>query len=209
MKSNFLNMFKMQLISLSQIVWLQMLCIILYPMFFSRANANNKMANVIILGIGLLMLTYLIIRNFAFNDAKYKTHLLFGILPITTKDLVCARGIIVYLFCLFAIPVTVLFSYIYHSIKPNLFASVPLDVLGMGVLLASVFIPLEFVVFEVMDTQKADIVGALVMFPFMGLMSFIYRFLLTGILWIVVLFVCVATNSLCFVFLVHHKRKIS
>lgn len=96
MRSNFLNFTKMQISALSQIVWLQLLSIALFPMFFNQINVNNDLANIITYAAGLLMLTYLLLRNFAFNDAKYKTKLLFGILPVTSATIIGARGIIIY-----------------------------------------------------------------------------------------------------------------
>ncbi len=75
MYTSFLKFTRMQISSLSRIVWLQLLCIILYPMFFSQLNADNDLANIISYAVGLLMLSYLMIRNFAFTDAKYKTKL--------------------------------------------------------------------------------------------------------------------------------------
>lgn len=75
MYTSFLKFTRMQISSLSQIVWLQLLCIILFPVFFSQLNADNDLANIISYAVGLLMLSYLMIRNFAFTDAKYKTKL--------------------------------------------------------------------------------------------------------------------------------------
>ncbi len=75
MYTSFLKFTRMQISSLSRIVWLQLLCIILYPVFFSQLNADNDLANIISYAVGLLMLSYLMIRNFAFTDAKYKTKL--------------------------------------------------------------------------------------------------------------------------------------
>lgn len=75
MYTSFLKFTRMQILSLSRIVWLQLLCIILYPVFFSQLNADNDLANIIIYAVGLLMLSYLMIRIFAFTDAKYKTKL--------------------------------------------------------------------------------------------------------------------------------------
>ena len=66
MYTNFLKFTKMQISALSQIVWLQLLCIVLYPMFFTQLNADNDIANIITYTTGLVMLSYLIIRNFAF-----------------------------------------------------------------------------------------------------------------------------------------------
>lgn len=96
LKSNFLHFTKMQISSLSQIVWLQLLCIVLYPMYFNQININNDRANVIVFAVGLLMLSYLLLRNFAFNDAKYKTKFLFCLLPVTPTIIIGARGIILY-----------------------------------------------------------------------------------------------------------------
>lgn len=75
MYTSFLKFTRMQISSLSRIVWLQLLCIILYLVFFSQLNADNDLANIIIYAVGLLMLSYLMIRIFAFTDAKYKTKL--------------------------------------------------------------------------------------------------------------------------------------
>lgn len=75
MYTSFLKFTRMQILSLSRIVWLQLLCIILYLVFFSQLNADNDLANIIIYAVGLLMLSYLMIRIFAFTDAKYKTKL--------------------------------------------------------------------------------------------------------------------------------------
>lgn len=63
MRANFLNFTKMQVSSLSQIVWLQLLGIVLFPMFFHPINRNNDIANVVIFATGLLMLSYLLLRN--------------------------------------------------------------------------------------------------------------------------------------------------
>ena len=191
---NFWKFTKMQISALSQIVWLQMLCIVLYPMFFTQLNAHNDMANIITYAIGLIMLSYLIIRNFAFNDAKYKTKLLFSILPITQGTIIEARGVIVYLFCLVATPLLVFFSKIIHAIKPEMFAVVPLHIVPYGLLLVAVFLPMEFLIFYFFDTQKADIIAALAMFPYMGLMFFIYKYLMNDFRWIIVLILAIAIN---------------
>ncbi len=192
MYKNFLNFTKMQISALSPIVWPQLLCIVLYPMFFTQLNADNDMANIITYTAGLLMLSYLIIRNFAFNDAKYKTKLLFSILPITHETIIGARGAIVYLFCLVATPLLIFFSKMIHMIKPEMFAVVPLHIVPYGLLLASIFLPIEFLIYYFFDTQKADIIAALAIFPYMGFTFIFYKYLMSDLLWIIIL--AIVTN---------------
>lgn len=198
MRSNFLNFTKMQVSALSQIVWLQLLFIALFPMFFNRININNDLANVIIYSAGLLMLSYLLLRNFAFNDAKYKTKLLFSILPVTPTTIIGARGIIIYLFCLVATPLLVIFSSVTHVIKPEIFAVLQSRILPYGLLLAATFIPIEFLIFYMFEAQKADIIGALAIFPYMGLMALLYNYLLISPLWIIVFIIAVFINVFCY-----------
>lgn len=50
--SNFLNFTKMQITALSQIVWLQLLCIALYPMFFHQITS-----------IMILLISFLLDKN--------------------------------------------------------------------------------------------------------------------------------------------------
>lgn len=200
MRSNFLDFTKMQISALSQIVWLQLLCIALYPTFFKRINVNNDMANVITYAVGLLMLSYLLLRNFAFNDAKYKTKLLFSILPVTPTAIIGARGIIIYLFCLIATPLLILFSGIIHAIKPEMFAIVQMHILPYGLLLVAVFMPIEFLIFYMFETQKADIIGALAIFPYMALMALLYNYLMNSPLWIAVFIIAIFTNVFCYKF---------
>jgi hypothetical protein len=190
----------MQISALSQIVWLQLLCIALYPMFFNQINVNNDLANVIIYAAGLLMLSFLLLRNFTFNDAKYKTKLLFGILPVTPTAIIGARGIIIYLFCLIATPLLVLFSYITHGIKPEMFAIMQTHILPYGLLLVAVFMPIEFLIFYKFEAQKADIIGALAIFPYMGLMTFLYNYLMNSPFWIVVFIIAIFMNVFCYRF---------
>ncbi|MBC3899336.1 hypothetical protein GH811_06880 [Acetobacterium malicum] len=92
------------------------------------------------------MLSYLLLRNFAFNDAKYKTKFLFYILSVTPTIIIGARGIILYLFCLVATPLINLFSNINYAIKPDIFAIVQTDILPDGLLFVAL-LPLEFLVF--------------------------------------------------------------
>ena len=198
MQTNFLKFTKMQISALSQIVWLQLLCIVLYPMFFNQINADNDTANIITYTAGLLMLSYLIIRNFAFNDAKYKTKLLFSILPITHGTIIGARGAIIYLFCLAATPLFIFFYQILHIFKPDMFAVVPFHIIPYGLLLATVFLPIEFLIFFFFDTQKADIVAALAIFPYMGLTFIFYKYLMNNLLGIIVPILAVITNVICF-----------
>lgn len=200
MRSNFLNFTKLQISTLSQIVWLQLLCIALYPMFFNRINVNNDLANVIIYAVGLLMLSYLLLRNFTFNDAKYKTKLLFSILPVTPTAIIGARGIIIYLFCLIATPLLILFSSITHAIKPEMFAVMQIHILPYGLLLVAVFMPIEFLIFYLLEAQKADIVGALAIFPYMALMALLYNYLMNSPLWISVFIIAIFTNVFCYRF---------
>lgn len=194
MYKNFLNFTKMQISALSPIVWLQLLCIVLYPMFFTQLNADNDMANTITYTAGLLMLSYLIIRNFAFNDAKYKTKLLFSILPITHGTIIGARGAIVYLFCLVATPLLIFFSKMIHMIKPEMFAVVPLHIVPYGLLLAAIFLPIEFLIYYFFDTQKADIIAALAIFPYMGFTFIFYKYLMNDLLWIIIFILAIVTN---------------
>jgi len=200
MRSNFLNFTKMQISSLSQIVWLQLLCIALYPMFFNRINVYNDLANVIIYAAGLLMLSYLLLRNFAFNDEKYKTKLLFNILPVTPTTIIGARGMIIYLFCLIASPLLILFSGITHAIKPEMFAIVQMHILPYGLLLVTVFMPIEFLIFYMFEAQKADIIGVLAIFPYMALMALLYKYLMHSPLWIAVFIIAIFTNAFCYMF---------
>lgn len=144
------------------------------------------------------MLSYLLLRNFAFNDAKYKTKLLFGILPITPNTVIGSRGIIVYLFCIIATPLLAMFLYITNAIKPEMFALVQPHILPYGLLLTTIFMPIEFLIFYIFETQKADIIGAFAIFPYMGLMALIYNYLAKGPLLIVVLIIAVITNVLCY-----------
>jgi hypothetical protein len=197
---NYLNFIKLQISALSQIVWLQLLCIALYPMFFNQINANNDLANIIIYAAGLLMLSYLLLRNFAFNDAKYKTKLLFSILPVTSKTIIGARGVIIYLFCFLATPLIILFSNIIHIIKPEMFAVIQIHTLPYGVLLVAVFIPLEFLIFYMFETQKADIIGALAIFPYMALMALLYNYFMKSPLLIGVIVVAILINVFCYRF---------
>lgn len=197
--SNFFNFTKMQITALSQIVWLQLLCIVLYPMYFNQINVNNDRANVIVFAVGLLMLSYLLLRNFAFNDAKYKTKLLFYILPVTPTTIIGARGIILYLFCMIATPLIVLISNINHAIKPDIFAVVQTHILPDGLLFVTLFLPLEFLIFYLFDAQKADIIGVLALFPAMGLMFLLYNVMHSS-LWIAVLMIALFTNIMSFRF---------
>jgi hypothetical protein len=198
MRSNFLNFAKMQILSLSQIVLLQLLSVALFPMFFNQINRNNDLANVIVYAAGLIMLSYLILRNFIFNDAKYKTKLLFSILPVTPTVIIGARGIIIYLFCLIATPLLVLFSGITNAIKPEMFAIVQMHILPYGLLLVAIFMPIEFLIFYVFEAQKADIIGALAIFPYMGLMALLYNYLMNSFLWIVVFIIAIIINVFCY-----------
>lgn len=197
-RSNFYHFAKMQVLALSQIVWPQLLCLVLYPTFFNQKNVNNDLANTITYAIGLLMFCYLIIRNFAFNDAKYKTKLLFSILPVAPKTVIGTRWLIIYLFCVIATPILILFSNITHLIMPDIFAAVPIHILPYGFLLLTVFLPVEFLIFDLFDTQKADIIGALSSFAYMALMFLLYKYLKNHALWLVVLFLAVSTNIICF-----------
>ncbi len=138
MRSNLWNFARMQLESLSHIVWLQLLGVLLYPVFFTQQNAQNDMANILTLATGFVMLAYLIIRNFAFNDARYKTPLLFGILPVLPKTVLAARWLVVYLFCFAAAMPLVLASHILHLLRPEWFAAIPVRILPFGLLLAAV-----------------------------------------------------------------------
>lgn len=198
MRSNLLNFTKMQVSALSQIVQLQLLCVVLYPMFFNQININNDLANVITYAEGLLMLSYLLLRNFVFNDAKYKTKLLFSILPVTPNTIIGARGIIIYLFCLLATPLIILFSQIIHTIKPEMFAVVQPHILPYGLLLVATFMPIEFLIFYVFEAQKADIIGAFALFPYMALMALLYKYFMNSPLWIVVLIIAVLVNVFCY-----------
>jgi len=200
MRLNFLNFTKMQISALSQIVWLQLLSIALFPMFFNQINANNEFANVLIYAVGLLMLSYLLLRNFAFNDEKYKTKLLFSILPVKPTAIIGARGMIIYLFCLIATPLLILFSGITHAIKPEMFAIVQTNILPYGLLLVAVFMPIEFLIFYIFEAQKADIIAALIIFPYMGLMSLLYNYFMNSPLWIVVFIIAILTNVFCYKF---------
>lgn len=200
MRSNFLNFTKMQLSALSQIVWLQLLCIALYPMFFNQININNDLANVIIYAAGLLMLSYLLLRNFAFNDEKYKTKLLFSILPVTPTAIIEARGMIIYIFCFIATPLVILFSSITHAIKPEMFAVIQTHILPDGLLLVAVFMPIEFLIFYMFEAQKADIIGALAIFPYMALMALIYNYLMNSPLKITVFIIAIFMNVFCYRF---------
>lgn len=199
MRSNFFNIVKMQVSALSQIVWLQLLCIVLYPMFFSNINAANDQANTIIYATGLLLLPYLTMRNFAFNDAKYKTRLLFGILPIMPETLIQARGAIVYLSSLIATPFVLLFSNIIHLIKPDMFAAVSIHIVPYGLLLFSIFLPIEFLIFYLFDAQKADIIAALACFPYMGLMFVFYKYLRVTPFWMIAIILAVFSNVVCYI----------
>jgi hypothetical protein len=200
MRSNFLNFTKMQISALSQIVWLQLLCIALYPMFFNQINVTNDLVNIVIYAAGLLMLSYLLLRNFAFNDAKYKTKLLFSILPVTSTTIIGARGVIIYLFCFIATPLVILFSGITHAIKPEIFAVVQMHILPYGLLLVAVFIPLEFLIFYMFETQKADIIGALAIFPYMAIMALLYKYLMNNPLVIGVIAAAIFMNVFCYRF---------
>lgn len=198
MSSNILNFTKMQVLSLSQIVKLQLLCVALFPMFFNQINRNNDLANIVIFAVGLLMLSYLLLRNFAFNDAKYKTKLLFSIIPVTPSTIIWSRLLIIYLFCLIATPLLGLFSVITNAIKPELFAIMQLHILPFGLLLAATFMPIEFLIFYLFEAQKADIIGALALFPYMGLIALLYHYVTRGALWIVVLIAAVIVNVFCY-----------
>ena len=204
MRANFLNFTKMQVSSLSQIVWLQLLGIVLFPMFFHPINRNNDIANVVI-----LMLSYLLLRNFMFNDAKYKTKLLFSILPVTPGSIIGARSVIVYLFCLAASPLLLLFSNVTHLIRPGMFAVIQPHIVPYSLVLIAVIMPIEFLIFYVFEGQKADIVGAFAMFPYMGLMVLLYHYMMKGLLWIVVFLIAAIMNIVCFRFSVWlYKNKV-
>jgi hypothetical protein len=199
----------MQMLSLSQIVWLQLLCIALYPIFFNPINVRNDLANVTIYDVGLLMISYLILRNFAFNDEKYKTKLLFSILPVSSTAIIRARAIIVYVFCFIATPLLILFSNIAHALKPKMFAVMQIHILPKGLLLFAVFMPIEFLIFYMFEAQKADIIGAIAIFPYMALMALLYHYVMNGFLWIAVFFIVIAMNVICYrLSNILYKRKI-
>lgn len=60
-------------------------------------------------------------------------------------------------FCLLATSLLVFFSKMIYLIRPETFAVVSLYMIPYGLLLASIFLPVEFLIFSFFDTQKADI----------------------------------------------------
>ena len=197
---------KMQMFSLSQIVWLQLLCVVLYPMFFHQINSGNDFVNVITFTAGLIILSYLLLRNFAFNDAKCKTRLMFGILPITPEMVIVARGIIVYLFCLIATPIVIAISYITHMIRPGTFAVIEAHILPIALLFLAALMPIEFLIFNLLEAQKADIVGALAVFPYMGFIALVYRHLAGGFMPVILVVIAILTNATCYLLSVKRYR---
>ncbi|WP_303867770.1 hypothetical protein [Acetobacterium wieringae] len=59
--------------------------------------------------------------------------------------------------------------------------------------------PLEFLIFYLFEAQIADIIGALALFPAMGLMLLLYPVMHTN-LWIVVLMIAIFSNVISFWF---------
>lgn len=93
-----------------------------------------------------------------------------------------------------------IFELIAHAIKPEMFAVMQIHILPYGLLLAAVFLPIEFLIFYMFEAQKADIVGALALFPYMGLMVLLYNYLMNSLLWVVVIIIATFTNLFCFRF---------
>lgn len=79
------------------------------------------------------------------------------------------------------------------------FAVVPFHIVPGGLLLAAVFLPTEFFIFCFFDAQKADIIGAFAIFPYMGLMSVLWRYLADDLFWFIVPVLAVMMNAVCFI----------
>jgi len=177
MHTNLKNFTKLQLSSLGRVLHLQVLCILLFPAFFTRLNEGKDLQNTIIYSSGLFILSYLLLRNFAFQDEKYKTKLFFGLLPITPKTVLSSRTFIVYLGALLATPVIFLSSLVFSTINPSLFLPLDLRLIPMGFLIFMLLMPVHLLIFNFFEAQKADIIGALIMFPFMGISALCCYFL--------------------------------
>lgn len=168
MKSNLIYMIKMQLYSLKNILYILLISVAMYSSFIRYYTKGN----IVVYALGLGMLSYLILRNFSFNDEKYGTGLLFSILPIKLHTVFKARFIIVYLFCIISTPVLILFSYITHMIKPDLFGIMTLSIIPYGLLLGSILVAIETQIFYIFEAQKADIIAALILLPITALATF-------------------------------------
>jgi len=81
-----------------------------------------------------------------------------------------------------------------------MFAIVQTHILPYGLLLVAVFMPIEFLIFYMFEAQKADIIGALAIFPYMALMVFLYNYLMNSPLWIAVFIIAIFTNVFCYRF---------
>lgn len=64
----------------------------------------------------------------------------------------------------------------------------------------AVFIPIEFLIFYVFEAQKADIIGALAIFPYMALMALLYNYFMNSPLVIGVVVVAIFINVFCYRF---------
>lgn len=60
------------------------------------------------------------------------------------------------------------------------------------------FIPIEFLIFYMFETQKADIIGALAIFPYIAFMAFVYNFIMNSPLLIGLIVVGIFLNMFCY-----------
>lgn len=75
-----------------------------------------------------------------------------------------------------------------------------MHIVPYGLLLVTVFMPIEFLIFYMFEAQKADIIGALAIFPYTALMALLYKYLMHSSLWIAVFIIGIFTNAFCYMF---------
>lgn len=191
---------KLQINAISQVAWLQLLLIVFAPVFFTAGNVDEPYKYITMYTVVLWTLAYLVFRNYAFNDEKYKTRLFFKTLPVTPKTIIGSRLLVVYLFCLIASPLIIASSNIFHAINPGLFVSISVETTLLGLLSASIIIPVECLVFYIFEAQKADIICVAIIAPIFFAVALLQHFLkvLTDYNWLLVSLLAVTSNVLCF-----------
>lgn len=200
MKTNLMNFTKLQISAISQVAWLQLLLILFTPVFFTSGNAGEPYKYITMYTVVIWMLAYLVFRNYAFNDEKYKTRLFFKTLPVTPKTIVGSRMLVVYLFCLVASPLVILSSNLFHAANPDFFIAINAETTLLGLLLASVVIPVECLVFYVFEAQKADIICVAIIAPVFFALALLQHFfkVLTEYNWFLIAALAVLSTLLCF-----------
>ena len=167
MKSQLLNLVRMDLYASKRSLWIALLIPMIYPAFFRGENGMDAVSYLFC----ICMCGYMLFAGFAAMDEKFKTAIFLNTLPVKRDEIIASRYLAMYIVYAITTLIYVVAVTLLHLYKPASFGAFDFGVIPISLFVLSLVNAIQIPLYYVLDLQTSRIISLLLVLASVALLS--------------------------------------